>query len=292
MLYFDALPEYHFGSIRQQIWAFLRFPFHLVLVLFMEAMAQFVIWFKMNEAAKYASSPTPHTTGTNTPSTLITFLNSPGIQNDETSSNSTALVSAINSTVLQLLDTYQPVDYSIYDTLNNSLITLQAGYQPDNDTSVEDFSDTFLDLAYAVIHSVYQTYEFDAPESESAPGTPPPTGADELANDYNVITLVFIYFFVSVGVTLILMGLLNFLTLPRSSFRKAGLKHPGVWGRIGVFFVVGSAMAGLAGLINLDAGYNLSISPWLLPIVALGLVIVLGVQNVRWPQKTETVEEE
>lgn len=258
----------------------------------MEAMAQFVIWFKMNEAAKYASSPTPHTTGTNTPSTLITFLNSPGIQNDETSSNSTALVSAINSTVLQLLDTYQPVDYSIYDTLNNSLITLQAGYQPDNDTSVEDFSDTFLDLAYAVIHSVYQTYEFDAPESESAPGTPPPTGADELANDYNVITLVFIYFFVSVGVTLILMGLLNFLTLPRSSFRKAGLKHPGVWGRIGVFFVVGSAMAGLAGLINLDAGYNLSISPWLLPIVALGLVIVLGVQNVRWPQKTETVEEE
>lgn len=52
MLYFDALPDYHFGSIRQQFWAFLHFPFHLVLVLFMEGTAQFVIWFKMNDALK------------------------------------------------------------------------------------------------------------------------------------------------------------------------------------------------------------------------------------------------
>jgi hypothetical protein len=53
MLYFDALPDYHFGSIRQQFWAFLHFPFHLFLVLSVEGIAQFVIWFKMNEAAKY-----------------------------------------------------------------------------------------------------------------------------------------------------------------------------------------------------------------------------------------------
>jgi hypothetical protein len=54
MLYFDALPDYYFDSIRQQIWAFLHFPFHLFLVLLVEGIAQFVIWFKMNEAAKYA----------------------------------------------------------------------------------------------------------------------------------------------------------------------------------------------------------------------------------------------
>jgi hypothetical protein len=52
MLYFDALPEYHFGSIRQQIWAGLHFPFHLMLVLFLEGTAQWVIWFKMNQSAK------------------------------------------------------------------------------------------------------------------------------------------------------------------------------------------------------------------------------------------------
>jgi hypothetical protein len=49
MLYFDFLPKGHFGSIRQPIWAFLHFPFHLALVLFMEGLAEFVIWHKMVE---------------------------------------------------------------------------------------------------------------------------------------------------------------------------------------------------------------------------------------------------
>lgn len=110
-------------------------------------------------------------------------------------------------------------------------------------------------------------------------------------NDINVISLVFIYFFVSAGMPLILMGVLNILTLPKDTFGKAGWKHPGVWGRMGVFFVVGSTIAGLAGLVNLDAGYNLSVSPWLLPVITLALAIVLGLQYVRWPKKKQAGEE-
>lgn len=53
MLYFDSLTREHFGSIRQQIWAFLHFPFHVALVLFLEGTSQFVIWHKMVEAARY-----------------------------------------------------------------------------------------------------------------------------------------------------------------------------------------------------------------------------------------------
>lgn len=34
----------YFGAIRQQLWAFLHFPFHLALVLLMEGINQFVIW--------------------------------------------------------------------------------------------------------------------------------------------------------------------------------------------------------------------------------------------------------
>lgn len=49
MLYFDWLSHQHFGSVRQQIWAFLHFPFHLSLVLAMEGGAQFVIWRKLVE---------------------------------------------------------------------------------------------------------------------------------------------------------------------------------------------------------------------------------------------------
>jgi hypothetical protein len=182
----------------------------------------------------------------------------------------------MNSTILQIFATFPSM---ISDqAFNASLTTIKAGNV-----------DELLNLTFAVIHSIYQNYGFDAPESDAE--TTPQTGEEELMNDFNVINLVFIYFFVSAGVTLILMGVLNVLTLPKASFSNAGWKHPGVWGRIGVFFVVGSTIAGLAGLVNLDAGYNLSVSPWLLPVITLALVIVLGMQYVRWPKKKQTGEE-
>jgi hypothetical protein len=58
----------------------------------------------------------------------------------------------------------------------------------------------------------------------------------------------------------------------------------------GYFFVVGSTIAGLAGLVNLDAGYNLSVSPWLLLGITLAFAIVLGMQHVRWPKKKQAGE--
>lgn len=44
MLYFDWIEEDHFGSIRQQIWAFLHFPFHLSLALAIEGVNQCIMW--------------------------------------------------------------------------------------------------------------------------------------------------------------------------------------------------------------------------------------------------------
>ncbi|PMD22752.1 hypothetical protein NA56DRAFT_73563 [Hyaloscypha hepaticicola] len=89
MLYFDALPDYHFGSIRQQFWAFLHFSFHLFLVLFLEEMAQFVTWFKMNEVAN----------------ALISQISSPKIVDLADSNNGPGLASAINSTISQFFAT-------------------------------------------------------------------------------------------------------------------------------------------------------------------------------------------
>jgi len=209
-------------------------------------------------------------------SVLISLVSSPEIADLVDSNNGPALASAMNSTILQIFATFPSM---ISDqAFNASLTTIKAGNV-----------DELLNLTFAVIHSIYQNYGFDAPESDAE--TTPQTGEEELMNDFNVINLVFIYFFVSAGVTLILMGVLNVLTLPKASFSNAGWKHPGVWGRIGVFFVVGSTIAGLAGLVNLDAGYNLSVSPWLLPVITLALVIVLGMQYVRWPKKKQTGEE-
>jgi hypothetical protein len=205
-------------------------------------------------------------------------VSSPEIADLVDSNNGPALASAMNSTILQVFATFPSMISDAEQTFNASLTAIQAGNV-----------DGLLNLTFAVIHSIYQNYGFEAPESDTE--TTPQTGEEELMNDFNVINLVFIYFFLSAGVTLILMGVLNVLTLPKDSFSNAGWKHPGVWVRIGVFFVVGSTIAGLAGLVNLDAGYNLSVSPWLLPVITLALVIVLGMQYVRWPKKKQTGEE-
>jgi hypothetical protein len=219
------------------------------------------------------------------PSTLISLLLSPEISDLANSNDGLALASAFNSTISQLLATYPPPDgqdSEIFQNVNDTLTAIKSASDNINLTALTD-------LVFAVIHSVYQTYGFEAPKSDT--GTTPQTGFDELSNDVNVILLVFVYFFVSAGVTLILMGVLNILTLPKDSFSKAGWKHPGVWGRIGVFFVVGSTLAGLAGLVNLDAGDTLSYGPWLLPVITLALVIVLGMQYMRWPKKKQRSEE-
>ncbi|KAF2175986.1 hypothetical protein K469DRAFT_682858 [Zopfia rhizophila CBS 207.26] len=44
MLYFDRLQEDHFGTIKQQIWAFIHFPLHIALVLVLEGVSQFIVW--------------------------------------------------------------------------------------------------------------------------------------------------------------------------------------------------------------------------------------------------------
>lgn len=49
MVYFDNLRHQHLPPVRQQVWAFLHFPVHLAMVLFMEGSTQFVIWWKILE---------------------------------------------------------------------------------------------------------------------------------------------------------------------------------------------------------------------------------------------------
>jgi hypothetical protein len=44
MLYFDRLHEEHFGSIKQQVWSFLHFPLHIVLVLVLQGVSLLIIW--------------------------------------------------------------------------------------------------------------------------------------------------------------------------------------------------------------------------------------------------------
>ncbi|KAJ4378640.1 hypothetical protein N0V86_005510 [Didymella sp. IMI 355093] len=49
-LYFDRIQEEHFGNIKQQMWSFLHFPLHLVLVLVLQGVSLLIIWRQAVEA--------------------------------------------------------------------------------------------------------------------------------------------------------------------------------------------------------------------------------------------------
>jgi hypothetical protein len=44
MLYFDCLQEEHFGTIKQQVWASLHFPLHIILVLVLQGVSLLIMW--------------------------------------------------------------------------------------------------------------------------------------------------------------------------------------------------------------------------------------------------------
>ncbi|KAE9377366.1 hypothetical protein N431DRAFT_542699 [Stipitochalara longipes BDJ] len=259
MLYFDALPEYHFGSIRQQIWAGLHFPFHLALVLFLEGTGQWVLWFKMNE----------------TVSEVLGIVNS--VLNDP-SANTTNVVPQINDFLQGLFEAFPPEE-GVNATVTSLFTELQDGFNTDNQTSINS---TLLDISVNIIKYVYGIYDLESAGDDATAGD---TGIDELQGDFSVMTIIFLYFFIAAGVTLILMGVLNILTLPHSCFTRKALKHPGVWFRMGAFFIIGAPLAALAAIVNSDAAGNLIFTPWLLPVVVFCLLIVLVVQYIKLPER-------
>jgi hypothetical protein len=63
MVYFDNQPKQHYGTIRQQLWAFLHFPLHIAIVLVVEGSQQVVLahnvvktWTKFSDEVTTACS--------------------------------------------------------------------------------------------------------------------------------------------------------------------------------------------------------------------------------------------
>lgn len=51
MFYFDYTPKAaHYGTVRQQVWAVLHFPFHLAIVLSVEGLRQLTTWYSFQQA--------------------------------------------------------------------------------------------------------------------------------------------------------------------------------------------------------------------------------------------------
>jgi hypothetical protein len=152
-LYFDWLNIHeHFGTIRQQIWAFLHFPFHLFLVLSLAGTAQVIVVRKVTEVTNYVGGLLDSNSGNVTNSTLL--------------SNFT---SALNITITNVFEAYAPKS-DAFETYSENLSQLQDAAT--NSTVQDLLTNSTLFNAYSemvntVQNSIYASYNIEIPETNS-----------------------------------------------------------------------------------------------------------------------------
>lgn len=147
MLYFDWLNIHnHFGSIRQQIWTFLHFPFHLFLVLSLEGTSQVIIVRKLAEAITLLSDK---------------FLSAFEKFNDDSVEYSMDdLISTFNSTIQGIFKTYPP-------TYTQTITEVQEGLEQLRDATANSTrDDAVTDVLATVVNSIYETYGIELREED------------------------------------------------------------------------------------------------------------------------------
>jgi hypothetical protein len=148
MLYFDWLTHQHFGSIRQQIWAFLHFPFHLSLVLFMEGTAQFIIWRKLTEIMGFVRDA---------------FVSALNVVNSDPSASWDDLVQTMNDTTAAVFESYPPIYAKTYNEVDEALHIL-ANATADDGSAVMTGIETLIG---SIQNSLFETYGIVAPKEKN-----------------------------------------------------------------------------------------------------------------------------
>ncbi|KAB8296737.1 hypothetical protein EYC80_002157 [Monilinia laxa] len=249
MLYFDWLNRSQFGSVRQQIWAFLHFPFHLALVFLVEGVAQFIRWRKVVEII--------HEVGKK-------YINEFKVVPATDSLDLKKRLAQVTRTIFKkfpprFTQTISDTQLALWNIGNT---TFKSSEQLGNMTT----------LFSTVQDSLFDNFGIDPPESE-IPITDP---NEEWNENLEVLALVFTYFFLASGITLILMNILN--TLSRPTMTRADKV------RIAINFVLSFTLASLAGISKTETGFYFAQSAWVLPSVAgtYAFVMLLGYTKFLW----------
>lgn len=170
-IYFDwGIHHHHMSAIRQQIWSFLHFPFHVAMILFVAGSSQYIIWWKLVEAITM----------------LLTNFNkaiSGSVLADARANVTTeSFINFLNSTISSVLTLYPPTYADTYIDLDATLASLgnvsdqywidrAAALLPDGtvgdldpkwDATIEQLSTGLYHLLVTVTNSIFASFKIDA----------------------------------------------------------------------------------------------------------------------------------
>ena len=249
----------HFGILRQQIWTFLHFPFHMALVLLMEGTSQLVSWRHITEYTY------------NVFGTILGIFGA--IDSSGEFPAQSVIVDAYNFTMTAVLNN---TFFSVTDDEFNRILRGFEVLRGKNGTNITygspEYKATMKDVLIDVLQLVFTGYGFEPPEiAEGADST-------EIYNKYfGVFNLIFVYFFVSAGIVLISLGILTWVTLKKkdSSTRS---RYIGIIANL----VLGLALALLSIMETTPAAGSFGTSVWTLPLLVFILFIALLLNHTPW----------
>ena len=263
MLYFDQIETERVGTIRQQIWTMVHFPFHVCVILVVEGQRQLSTWRKVLDlVGPYFND-------------LIADFALP-LQ---------------ASTTLRVNETFSNLYEQFYDSeipkpdIAQWLADINV-VAVNNGTGTEEARATAEEALYQIISSgfsyIAQNFGTEVPKEAKKTGDK----VDELNAIYNIFTTVYLYFFIGAGLTLILLASLFWLGKRR--------KSRGEYLSIGLRVLVGLGLALLSAMyVSLDDDpskgqdryVNYFGSAWMLPTVVfaygLGKSVVKYFKHVR-----------
>lgn len=309
MLYFDQQQLYHSSSHSQRppttlhhIWALAHFPFHTALVLLMEGTSRFLTWRNALEIVDHIL-----TRYSDIWSDAIMGMDGRvggGVERAAgggmSSSNTTAnLATQLSTFSHEILDSVH-ADAGKYAIVDNYLKEVRWQGDPNS----EQVDEAAFSVVLVLVNSVFKFFKIQAAQQnlDGGKGDGAAGGYDpytDLGDVLVVYDLVFVYFFVAAGGTLVMMAIL--MGLQRWRKRGGGDKgswknafSKGDWATMGLRAFGGVGLA-LVATVKADAWKEerFLYSPWMVPTVMLGIgAVVLGDGAFGWvfPKEEEDGE--
>ena len=211
MLYFDRIQEEHFGTIKQQIWSFLHFPLHIVLVLVLQGVSLLIIWRQAVESLNALEADWLPALNWSEGGDIVngsvfaSYMEDVGTR---FASEGAAYASYLNETCWDHVYNYIPrgVDASReIARVDNAYYDIQTGldnYMADNsnNTAWQQFDAGLNEITSATFKTLFDTFRVSAPSADrDAGGREIAQWQWTISQYYNIFDLVFTYTFIAVS---------------------------------------------------------------------------------------------
>ncbi|KAG8162597.1 hypothetical protein KVR01_008362 [Diaporthe batatas] len=283
-IYFDWMHPNRMTSWPQTAWALLHLPFHFALLLVMEAMNQFIIWWRLLELIRQSAAdifniisvlpevPTSQQVASKLNETVTRFYETYPAQEDG---------ALATDGIAETLRNVSVLPQELWNELSNKGGGVNASFSPSEALreSLREFEDDLVELFSATIDTIFSNFELEPLEREPS-GITDALGAQKEAFEVTtrMFNLVFVYAFLAAGTLVILLVLLH-----------AASKREG-WTPFNILRSVFIGVLGLALMFvtllstNTSSLHSFFDTPWPLPMMTLTFVIVLFLTHAPHPR--------